>query len=263
MDPKRLSVAMLSVLMLAAAWPLARARAELPVGRFDPAQPAVSAPWQLVRLEKQVPPTEYRSLLWDGVPAIEASANASMALLGRPVTVDLDNYPVLCWRWRVEDVVHAADMGKRSGDDYAARVYLAFALPAGSLGLADRAALAVARAFYGKLVPEAAINYVWDNRHPVGTVRPNAYTDRARMVVRRSGLADAGRWVEERVNVRADLASIFGVERAELTFIAIASDADNTGERVRAGFADLHFVPADQPCRFDPPAARLAAGDGH
>jgi hypothetical protein len=70
------------------------------------------------------------------------------------------------------------------------------------------------------------------------------------MVVRRSGDTQAGSWVEERVNVRADAARLFGSERMTLKFVALASDADNTGERARAGFADLHFVAEDQSCDF-------------
>jgi hypothetical protein len=240
------------------------AQAEPEFGRFDPAVPALTPPWQLVRLEKHVPATEFRSVRWDGVDAIEARADASMALLGRPVEVDLARQPVLCWRWRVDGVVKSADMSRRNGDDYAARVYLAFQMPPGALGLADRAALAMARAVYGKIVPDAAINYVWDNRHPVGTVMPNAYTDRARMIVRRSGDAQAGGWVEERVNVRADAGRQFGSDRMTLKFVALASDADNTGERARAGFADLHFVAEDQACDYgrERRAARGAAGGG-
>lgn len=252
-------VVAMGLVMLAAG-----AQADPEIGRFDPSVPAVSPPWQVIRLEKHVPATEFRSLRWDGVDAIEARAEASMALLGRPVDIDLDRHPMLCWRWRIDGVVKSADMGRRSGDDYAARVYLAFQMPPGSLSLADRAALSLARAVYGKIVPDAALNYVWDNRHPVGTVMPNAYTDRARMVVRRSGDTQAGSWVEERANVRADAAKLFGSERMTLKFVALASDADNTGERARAGFADLHFVAEDQSCDFgrEGRAARASGSTG-
>ncbi len=228
------------------------ATAETSVGRFDPSVPAISPPWQLIRLEKHVPATRFRSVHWDGVDAIEAEARASMALLGRPVEVDLQATPVLCWRWRVEDVVKSADMGRRSGDDYAARVYVALALPPEAISMVDKAALTLARGIYGPSVPDAAINYVWDNRHPVGTRRPNAYTSRAMMIVRRSGTAEAKQWVEERVNVLDDAASAFGSARPRALLVAIASDADNTGESARAGFADLHFVARDERCRFEP-----------
>ena len=226
------------------------ALAEVVVGRFDPGVPAGSAPWQMIRLEKHVPPTRYRSINWDGVPAIEAHAQASMALLARPVDVDLSLTPVLCWRWRVDQTLKTADMSKRRGDDFAARVYLAFSLPPDAIGFTAKASLALARAVYGSIVPDAAINYVWDNRYPIGTRMPNAYTDRAQMVVMRSGDQYAGSWMNERVNVADDVNRAFGSNRARLKVLAIAADADNTGESARSGFADLHFVGADEGCRF-------------
>jgi crotonobetainyl-CoA:carnitine CoA-transferase CaiB-like acyl-CoA transferase len=61
-------------------------------------------------------------------------------------------------------------------------------------------------------------------------------------VVQRSGDGQAGRWVVERVDVLADAIRAFGSERPTARLLAVASDTDNTGERARAGFADLHFV---------------------
>jgi hypothetical protein len=223
---------------------------EVTVGRFDADQTTLPSHWQIIQLEKNVPPTQYRLLHWDGVHAVEAQANRSMALLGRRIDVDLSLTPVLCWRWRVEEGLKKADMKRRQGDDYAARVYIAFALPAEALSLTDKAALSIARTFYGDRVPDAAINYVWDNRHPVDTRMANAYTDRAHMIVQRTGSAEISRWVTERVDVRADVIRAFGSESARPTLVAIASDTDNTAEKTRAGFADLHFVGKNDSCRF-------------
>jgi hypothetical protein len=97
-------------------------------------------------------------------------------------------------------------------------------------------------------VPDAAINYIWDNRHTVGTWQANVYSDRTRMRVQRSGAALAGRWVEERRDVAADFREAFGHAPARLTGLALASDTDNTGEEVRAGFADFRFVGRDEAC---------------
>lgn len=230
------------------------------VGRFQvpSAQPSSSAPvqlpapWRVVPISK-LKPTAYRSLLWDGVPAIQARADSSMALLAREVQVDLAQTPVLCWRWRVENLISQADMFKKSGDDYPARVYVAFSLPASSMSLAVRAKLKLARAIYGDLVPDGAINYVWDKDNPVGTLQPNAYTDRTHMKVQRSGGLQLGQWVMERVNVWEDAQRAFGplsTQDLRLNVLAVASDTDNTGETAVAGFADLHFVPAQAACEF-------------
>ncbi len=210
----------------------------------------VPAPWQVLQLNKKIPATQYRIRTWDGVTAIEAIADRSMALLARPIDIDLNRTPVMCWRWRVHAPLRKADMATKAGDDYAARVYVSFDLPESSLGFLTRVALVLARSIYGQHVPDGAINYVWDNRYPVGTRMPNAYTERSRMVVAESGAAKAGKWVIARHDVQADAIAEFGTAQARLIQIAVASDSDNTGEQAHAGFADFHFVARDAGCSF-------------
>ncbi len=218
------------------------------VGVFTAEADAPPAPWRLVRFRKDVPPTDYRIRAWEGEFAIEAHAHASMALLARPIQIDLARTPILCWRWRIDAPIAAADLRKKSGDDYAARVYVAFRIPAESMSWATRSKLALARSVFGAEVPDAALNYVWDNNHPVGTVTPNAYTDRAMMIVTRSGAAESGRWVSERRDVLEDVRSAFGSGSFSPVLLAVASDADDTRGSAHAGFARLRFVARDEAC---------------
>lgn len=218
------------------------------VGRFDGSAGGLPAGWQVEHLNAKFPPTEYRQRAWDGVAAVEATAVKSMALLGRKLDVDLEKTPVLCWRWRIDAPLASADLNTKAGDDYAARVYITFAVPPEALGFATRTKLSLARSIWGPSVPDAAINYVWDNKHPVGTLKPNAYTDRAQMLVVESGAGKAGRWVVERRNVRDDFKRAFGDLPGKPNGLAIASDTDNTGESARAGFADFHFVAEGDAC---------------
>lgn len=218
------------------------------LGRFDGGDPAIPAPWKVERIDQRVPPTGYAVREWDGVGAVEAHADKSMALLGRPVDVDLQATPILCWKWRIDAPVASADMTKKSGDDYAARVYLNFDVPEDQLDFATRTKLALGRIRYGDHLPGAAINYIWDNRHAVGTWQANVYTDRARMLVLRSGAEDAGRWVTERRDVRQDFRAAFGEISGRLKSIALATDTDNTGETAHAGFADFRLVVQASDC---------------
>lgn len=48
----------------------------------------------------------------------------------------------------------------------------------------------------------------------------------------------------------ADATQAFGALPFQARQLAAASDTDNTGEQARAGFAELHFVGADEPCQF-------------
>ena len=83
---------------------------------------ALPPDWQVVHIDQRVPATRYRTLQWDGRPAVEASATASMALLARPLEIDLQKTPVLCWMWRVDAVLQQADLARKAGDDYAAQI---------------------------------------------------------------------------------------------------------------------------------------------
>lgn len=219
-------------------------------GRFDPTNPNLPEPWQLIQFNQKIPATHYRVIDWDGVGAIEATAAGSMALLARPVEINLQQTPVLCWRWRVEHALINADMATRQGDDYAARIYLAFDLPKNTLNIVNRAKLKLARRLFGNQVPDAALNYVWDNRYPVGTQRQNVYTDFTQMLVVRSKAAPLGQWVTERRDVLLDILGVFGSEQIQLKLLAIAADTDNTGESTRSGFADFHFRSRSMPCAF-------------
>lgn len=222
------------------------AAAPLWVGRFSGED--VPSPWRVVRLNEKIAPTTYRGATVEGVAAIEARSSRAMALLARPISVDLSRTPILCWRWLVDAPVASADMSRRSGDDYAARIYVTFDMPDSALGAATRIRLALARRLFGAQVPDAALNYVWDNRHPVGTRRRSAYTDRVELIVTETGSERAGRWVAERADVAADFARSFQGKPGRPIQIAIASDTDNTGSRARAAFADLHFVARDARC---------------
>ena len=218
------------------------------IGQFQPANGTLPAPWKVEQFDTSVAATQYQTRVWDGVSAVEADAKHSMSVLVRPVTVNLEATPILCWRWRVDASIAAADIHSKAGDDYAARVYLMYRVADEHLGFATRTKLALARAVRGNQVPDAAINYVWDNRSPVGTMVPNAYTDRAMMWVLRSGDADAKRWVSERRDVRQDFRRAFGYLPTALYAIGLATDTDNTGGSATAGFAELRFVSESESC---------------
>jgi len=218
------------------------------IGRFTTAG-APPAPWGMVPL-KGVKPTSYRVATVAGRMALEARVDDSMSLMARPISVDLVETPILCWRWYVDAPIAKADMARKGGDDYAARVYLAFDMPDEVLSGSTKFKLKIARSMFGRSIPDAAVVYVWDNSHPVGTARRSAYTDRSQLIVADSGSARAGTWVMKRADVAADFARAFGNKPGKPIQLAVASDGDNTKSKGRAAFADIHFVGRDQPCAF-------------
>jgi hypothetical protein len=234
---------MLSALLLLAA---AAPQDPVWVGKFN-GSGAPPAPWRVVRTGR-IKPTVYRVAAVESVTALEARVDNSMAMLARPVTVDLGKTPMLCWSWHVDSIAVKGDMRRKSGDDYAARVYVAFDMPDSALSACTKLMLSVSRKLYGVDVPDAAVIYVWDHRNAVGTARRSAYTNRSHLIVAETGAARVGKWVNERVDVGADFARAFGGKPGRLVQLAVAADGDNTRRSGRAAFANIHFVGRDQKC---------------
>lgn len=169
-------------------------------------------------------------------------------MLMRPISIDLAKTPVICWRWYVDGPVKKADMTKRRGDDYAARIYVAFDMPDSALSATTKLKLRMARGLFGRNIPDAAVVYVWDNTHPVGTARKSSYTDRSQLIVAESGVGRAGVWVSERADLASDFAKAFDRQPGTPIQLAVAADGDNTNSTGRAAFADIHFVARSQSC---------------
>lgn len=213
---------------------------------FSAAAPGDALPpgWQETVLPNIDRHTRFDLIADEGVVALRARSDAAASSAVHALSVDPARTPLLTWRWKVSRVLDKADMASKTGDDYAARVYVLFDYDIARLPFLTRGKLALARAFYGDAVPAAALCYVWDNRHPVGTAAWSAYTDRVRMIVLESGPARAGVWTTETRDVAADFRAAFGEDPPPIVGAVLAADTDNTGESVETLFQDLRFLPA-------------------
>jgi hypothetical protein len=221
--------------------------ADVAITPFSSAPPgeALPAGWRALRVAR-VPPSEIALAVDGGATVLRVRSHgtagtAAFALAPLPVAGSL------AWRWKVDHVVEKADLLAKSGDDFAARAYVFFEVPDAAFPWPERLRLTLARLFYGAELPSAAICYVWDNRHPVGTSAWNPYSRRVRTVVVESGGERAGAWVDERRDLAADFRAAFGeafVAGSRVTGVAAGNDTDQTGESATAWFGDFRLQPA-------------------
>ncbi len=217
----------------------ARAEWRIPVADGDGLAPG----WRPVEFPRVSERTVYR--LAGGAEKgrwIEARSERAASALYHRLDLDPRRWPRLRWRWRVRRLPDGADIRLRSGDDYAARVYLTFAEDPSGLGWIERLQYESARLLYGEYPPLRAINYVWASRAPVGTRVPNAYTERAMMFVVDSGDARIGRWTVHERDLLDDYRRAFAAEPPRITGIAIMTDSDDTASSAAADYADLMFL---------------------
>ncbi len=166
--------------------------------------------------------TRYERVSIDGRIVLRATSRGTASGLFRKQRIDLEKTPVLQWTWRVEGTLGDIDERTREGDDYSARVYVIRSDPV----------------FFWRT---RAINYVWASTRAEGESWPNAYTDGARHIAVRTGDEHAGRWLDERRDVRADFRTLFGEDVRYVDAVAIMSDTDNTGAAAVAYYGDITF----------------------
>ena len=212
-------------------------------GPFSSAQPAGPLPegWRPHRFDSIDRGTDYRLVDRGGRVVVEAASAQGASGLTRDLEVDLARHPWLEWSWRVEKVYAKGDVHTKDGDDYPARIYVAFAFDPERATWTERVQWEALRVLHGRYPPKVVLNYIWANRAPVGTVVPNPYSRRAMMVVVDSGAAYVGAWRHHARNVAADYEQIFGEPPPRVSGVAIMTDSDDTGESARAWFGDLRF----------------------
>ena len=230
------------VLLLAPSVPSAQPIAVLEVGKFSARTARQPLPdgWKPLTFTKVERHTQYE-LVKDGESlVVKARSEASASGLTREIRIDPREYPVVRWRWKVVNLLETSDISRKDGDDYPARLYVAFEYDPDRVSFFRRAKYQMGRLIFGD-IPIAALNYVWDGKAPVGLFADNAYTDFAKMIVVRSGAQSVGAWVEEERNVYDDYKQAFGEEPPMIKGVAIMTDTDDTKESATAYYGDIVF----------------------
>ena len=236
----RLAFAAAACALTALAWPQTD---RLPVSVFSALKAGAVLPdqWKPLGVSTSFPRTRYTLVDDGGVTVLRADANASASGLSRAIAVNPAEFPILRWRWKVANVLKAADIRTKAGDDYPARVYVMFDYPLEKLSFADRTKLRLARTLHDPNLPAATLCYVWDGKAAAGTIAPSAFTDRVRLIVVESGASRVNQWLDVERDVAADFKAAFGEAAPPVTAVAVATDTDNTGESASAFYGDISF----------------------
>lgn len=217
----------------------------LQVGTFSATAEGVSLPdgWTPLTFKKVERHTQYEVVRDGGLSVVKAVSDASASGLTKAVTIDPREYPIVRWRWKVENLLQKSDVNRKGGDDYPARLYITFAYEPDKVSVGRKLKYKAGQALFGD-IPIGALNYIWDSKSPIGTVVDNAFTSFAKMIVVESGAQRIGSWLEEERNVYEDYKLAFGEEPPAISGVAIMTDTDNTRERAVAYYGDIVFVRA-------------------
>jgi hypothetical protein len=226
---------------------VAEVPALLEVGKFSAAPVGQALPdgWKPLTFKKIPKQTAYELIKDGDAVVVKAVSDASASGLTKAVNIDPKEYPIVRWRWKVENVLKHSDVTRKDGDDYPARLYITFAYDPDKVSLGKKLKFKTGQALFGD-IPIGALNYIWDTNTPIGTIVENAYTDFAQMVVVESGMQKVGRWVSEERNIYEDYKQAFGEEPPLMNGVAIMTDTDNTKEQATAYYGDIQFAKVEK-----------------
>ncbi|HAS50890.1 MAG TPA: hypothetical protein DCS21_03795 [Gammaproteobacteria bacterium] len=190
---------------------------EVIIGRFSAGD---LRDWQTKSFKGE---TRYTFDEQNGRQVLFADSQGAASGLYREIRINLQRTPWLNWSWRVDQVLSGLDERSKPGDDYPARVYV----------------VASGGAAFWKT---RSLIYVWSSHQPVGATWHNAFTSNARAIALRSGTEDAGRWVSEKRNIRADFRQLFGEDLDDIDAVALMTDTDNSGQSATAWYGDIYFT---------------------
>jgi hypothetical protein len=161
---------------------------------------------------------------------LKAESNASASGIVFRKTFNVFDYPRVRWRWKIRNVYKKGDTESRAGDDYPARIYIMFKYDPDKVSPGERIKYSLIRAIYGTEPPYNGLNYIWANRKHYRDIIPNPYVPESKMIILQSGDENAGRWLEQEVNIIEDYRKAFGKDPPASAGLAIMNDSDDTEE---------------------------------
>jgi Protein of unknown function (DUF3047) len=159
----------------------------------------------------------------DGGRFLRATSKGQGIQAGKQFAWDLATYPVLAWSWRPLEFPQGADERKSATNDSVLSVYAVF--PA------------------GRFSTPKSVKYIWSAVVPKGT-RVTSSAGRTQGVILESGSQRSGQWVEERVNVLADVKRYHGDKVLKPEGIAVLTDSDDTKSTAVGDYANFRLCRA-------------------
>ena len=242
-NPIIISLVLMTCAALSTVSVQAQGETTVEVARFSAYQPGASLPegWKPLTFKK-IPTLTTYELVKDGAQVVvKAMSDSSASGLTKEVRIDPKEFPIVRWRWKVENLLQKSDATRKDGDDYPARLYITFEYDPDKVSFGKKLKYKAGQALFGD-IPIGAISYVWETKALVGAILDNAYTDFVKMIVVESGPSHIGLWVDESRNIYEDYRKAFGEDPPMINGVAIMSDTDNTKERATAYYGDIVFV---------------------
>ena len=158
-----------------------------------------------------------------GSRAFRMKSDNDSSTISKEIKVDVKEYPILEWKWKVVALPPRGAARKAETDDEAAQIYVVFPR-------------------FPTAVRSRIIGYIWDSTEPAGASFKSAKVSTVHFIVVRSGTSELGRWFTERRNVLEDFKKVYGEVPGEAAgAITLSINSQNTASRAESYFGPILF----------------------
>lgn len=192
-------------------------------------------------------PAKNASAQWvveDGVEAVKLSSKAALTFLERRVEIDIRKYPVVTWRWKVEDILEGVDERTIQGDDHPIRILFVFeADPLEQSWWFRLKRFLYLDWYHGHPVGGRFIEYLWSSHLKPGDIIRDPRKPKQKLIAIEGGRSRLGKWLFYKRNLYEDFKILYNEEPPNLIFIGVLNDTDQTGQEATSYIADLKMLP--------------------
>jgi hypothetical protein len=170
------------------------------------------------------PKYDFQVVEVDGQRALHLKSEGDSSTISRDIKgkINLQQTPILEWRWKVTKLPRGADARKSATDDEAGQIYVTWPR-------------------WPEALRSQIIGYIWDTTAPVGSTFKSDKTATVTYVVVESGPGKLGQWITERRNVAEDFKKIYGEAPESPGAISISIDSDDTKSSAEAFVGTVLF----------------------
>ena len=198
--------------------------------------------WTLRRWPGQTAGASAQWTIDDGVHAVRLHSKAALTFLENTVRININEYPVVSWRWKAENILAGIDERMKEGDDHPIRIFFVFEPDEAKQSLWFRLKRFIyLDRIHGHPFGGRFTEYLWSSHLEAGEIINDPGKTWQKLMVVEGGSSKLNQWLSYRRNLYQDFKSLYNEEPRDLVFIGILSDTDQSRQEVTSYIADLKF----------------------
>jgi hypothetical protein len=191
--------------------------------------------WENFSFSGNKNPTQYAIVNDSNMSYLRIISQSSASGLIHNNQFDPNKFPIMSWRWRVDNLISDADGKMKSGDDYTIRIFVMFDDDSADASFWTSIRNSTIKLLYGTEPPESSLCFVWSNITYDDKYFDNPYSETVKIIPIEMGEARLKKWLTYEINIDDLYNRIFKRSCPTSAKLAIMSDTDNTESNSVAG----------------------------